>query len=240
MKIWYWFLRTILYPLSLILCPCKVLNKDRYKKFGRGQIIISNHLGWMDELYLYFGLPPVFLRPLSKKENSGNPLQRAFMESVGVIFINRDQPELSVMRYCINALKAGQVLYICPEGTRNRVNRDLQPFHSGAAMFALQGNANVVPYVIHHKGKPFKRNYAAVGDPVDLTDLFDKRISEAVLSEATERFRVAMQKALDELDAWVESKGYNRKNSGNKMEIKTLNAKYRMAMREYVKSSRGK
>ena len=240
MKAWYWFLKIILYPIAALLFPCKVMDKHKYKKYDRGQIIITNHLSWMDILYVYFGLPGGLKRALSKKENQGNKVQTALMHSIGVIFVDRDKPELSSMRTCITALKDGQTLSIAPEGTRNRVNRELQPLHSGAAMFALKGNARVVPYVIHHKGKMFGRNYVAVGDPVDLSDLFARRVDESVLNEATERFRIAMQETLDKLDAWVEQKGYKHKNKQQKREINALDRQYNAAKKEYAKSSRCK
>lgn len=243
MKAWYRFLYIVLYPLAKLLFPCKVMNKHKYKKYDRGQIIISNHLSWMDILYVYFGLSSNMKRPLSKKENSGNKLQTWFMHTIGVIFVDRDKPELSSMRECINALKDGQTLAICPEGTRNKVNRELQPLHSGAALFALKGNAEVVPYVVHHKGKLFRRNYLAVGDPVELGDLFGKRVDEAVINEATERFRAAMQKALDELDEWVATKAYKKerkKRKNDKKQAKLLDRKYKLAEKEYVKSTRCK
>lgn len=205
MKGWHLFLRTLLYPLGKLMAPCKVMNKKKYKKAKKqGQIIIMNHLSWLDVLYSYYGLPG-YKRVLSKKENKGNRFQAWLFKSVGVIFIDRDKPELSSMRECINSLKAGETLSICPEGTRNKVNRELQPLHSGAAMFALKGGARVVPFVMHHKGKVFHRNYLAVGDEVDISDLCGKRLDEATLSECTERFRAAMQKTLDELDDWVAS-----------------------------------
>lgn len=240
MKAWFWFLKIILFPIAALLCPCKVMDKYKYKKYDRGQIVISNHLSWMDTLYVYFGLPGGLKRALSKKENQGNKMQSALMRSIGVIFVDRDKPELSAMRTCINALKDGQTLMICPEGTRNRVNRELQPLHSGAAMFALKGNARVVPYVVHHKGKLFRRNYLAIGDPVDLSDLFGKRVDEAALNEATERFRVAMQETLDKLDEWVEQKGYKHKNKQRKREETALDRQYNAAKKEYAKSSRCK
>ena len=101
------FLRFILYPWGRLLFPCKVMNKHKYKKYDRGQVLISNHLAWLDVCYVFFGLPGGEVRPLSKKENSGGKLQRKFLESVGVIFIDRDKPELSTMRTCLNALKNG-------------------------------------------------------------------------------------------------------------------------------------
>ncbi|MDE7107785.1 MAG: 1-acyl-sn-glycerol-3-phosphate acyltransferase [Clostridiales bacterium] len=240
MRAWYWFLKIILFPLALILCPFRVMNKYKYKKYDRGQIVISNHLSWMDILYVYFGLPGGLKRALSKKENKGNKVQQAFMKSIGVVFVDRDKPELSSMRTCINALKDGDTLAICPEGTRNRVNRELQPLHSGAALFALKGNAQVIPYVVHHKGKLFRRNYLGVGDPVDLSDLYGKRTDEATLQEATERFRIAMQKTLDELDVWVEQKGWKKRNKQNKIEQRTLKREYKAARKAYARSAHSK
>ena len=238
MRAWFWFLKIFLYPLALIICPWKIMDKHKYKKYARGQIIISNHLSWMDILYVYFGLPGGLKRALSKKENQGNALQRAFMHSIGVVFVDRDKPELSAMRTCINALKNGHTLTVCPEGTRNRVNRELQPLHSGAALFALKGNAQVVPYVVHHKGKLFRRNFLGVGDPVDLSDLYGSRTDENVLKEATERFRAAMQETLDSLDQWVENKGYKRERKKRRAERKSLKNNYKAARKEYVKGTR--
>ena len=240
MRAWYWFLKIILYPIAALLCPRKVMNKYKYKKYDRGQIVISNHLSWMDILYVYFGLPGGLKRALSKKENKGSKAQQAFMQTIGVIFVDRDKPELSSMRTCVNALKDGDTLAICPEGTRNRVNRELQPLHSGAALFALKGNAQVIPYVVHHKGKLFRRNYLGVGDPVDLSDLYGKRTDEATLREATERFRIAMQKTLDELDIWVEQKGWKKRNKQNKTEQRTLKREYKAARKAYAKSTHSK
>ncbi len=239
MNRWFGFLKFILYPLGKLLFPCKVMDKDKYKRYDRGRILVSNHLSWMDVTYVYFGLPG-YARPLSKKENSGNGFQRAFLRSVGVIFVDREKPELSSMRECLNSLKNGETLYICPEGTRNRVNRELQTFHSGAALFALKGAASVLPYVIHHKGKLFRRNYAAVGDPVDLGDLYGKRVDESLLKEATERFRIGMQKTLDKLDEWVANKGYKREKRDKKREKRELQRQYKAAKKQYVKSDRSK
>lgn len=239
MKAWFYFWRTLLWPFAKIFFPCKVMDKYKYKKYARGQILISNHLSWMDVPYMYYGLPG-FKRLLSKKENGGGKFRRAALGSIGIIFVNREKPELSSMRECLNALKKGQTLSIFPEGTRNRHNREIQKMHSGAAMFALRGNASVVPLVVHHKGKLFKRNYIGVGDPVQLGDLFGKRMDESVLNEATERFRAGMQATLDKLDKWVEEKGYKREKKTLKRERRALGAQYKTAHKAYVKDNNGK
>lgn len=239
MKRWFMFWRCLLYPFAKLCFPFKVMDGDKYRKYARGQIIITNHLSWMDVPYIYY-CTPGFKRLLSKKENAGGKFRRAALQSIGIIFVNREKPELSSMRECLNALKDGQTLAIFPEGTRNRTGRDIGPMHSGASMFALKGNASVVPIVVHHKGKLFKRNYLGVGDPVPLDDLFGKRVDENVLQEATDRFRAGMQKTLDKLDVWVENKGYKTERKCRKHEIKNLKKQYKSARSNYVKSTRSK
>lgn len=239
MKKFHCFMRTLLFPADKVLMPCKVMDKDLYKKYDGGQIIISNHLSWLDVAYVYYGVPG-YKRMLSKKENAGSKLKHAFLRAIGLIFVNREKPELSSMRECLTSLKNGETLTIFPEGTRNKTDRSLQPMHSGTALFALKSHARVVPIVIHHKGKLFKRNYAGVGDEVDLSDLYDKRVDEAVLQEATERFKAALQNTLDKLDKWVAEKGYKHAKNTQKSEQKLLDKQYKEAEKSVDKNTDSK
>lgn len=234
------FLKVILTPIAAIIFPCRVMNKDKYKKYDHGQMLVGNHLSWMDVCYQLFWLPD-YKRVLSKKENSGGKLQCWLMRKAGVLFVNRDKPELSSMRECINALKDGETLSIFPEGTRNRENREIMEMHSGAAMFALKGGATVIPIAVHHKGKLCKRNFIGVGDPIDISDLYDKRVDEAILSDATERFRKGLQATLYDLDVWVENKGWKLEKKMNRKNKRLLKCEYKLAKkqaRKAVKSER--
>ena len=239
MKKFFYFVRNSLYPLAHILVPCKVMDKEKFAKYEHGQLIVSNHLSWMDIAYQMFWIPG-YKRMLSKKENEGNKFQKWVIRNMGIIFVDRDKPELSSMRECIGALKNGEVLLVYPEGTRNRVNREIQEMHSGASLFALKGDANVVPIVVHHKGKLFKRNYLGVGDPIDLSDLYGRRVDESVLIDATERFRAGMQKTLDKLDAWVDNKGWKADKKAKRAEKRALKKQYKAAKRKNVKDSRSR
>ncbi len=235
MKKMFCTLKVLLYPLAKLLIPCKIMDADKYKIYDNGQMIVSNHLSWMDVAYQMFWIPG-YKRMLSKKENGGGKFKNWFIRNVGIIFVDRDKPELSSMRECINALKNGETLTIFPEGTRNRVNREIQEMHSGAAMFAIKGGAFVVPIVVHHKGKLCRRNYLGIGDMVDISDLYAKRLDESVLTEATERFRDGMQKTLDKLDHWVETKGWKIDRKRRRKEKKALKKEYKRAKKSYAQS----
>ncbi len=232
-------LRFFLFPIAHLLFPCRVMDKDKYCKYDRGQVIVSNHLSWMDFAYHIFWIPG-YKRALSKKENEGNKLQYWFLKKIGVMFINRDKPELSAMRDCINALKNGDAISIFPEGTRNRVNREIQQMHSGAAMFAIKGDASVVPVVVHHKGKVFKRNYIGVGDMIDISDLYGKRTDESVLQDAMNRFRAGMEKTLEKLDNWVENKGWKTDRKLRRKNARRLKKQYKAARKQAKKACKAK
>lgn len=237
MKTMFKVLKAILYPIAAVLAPCKIMDKDKFKIFEGGKVIISNHLSWMDAPYQMFWLPG-YKRMLSKKENANGRFLLWLERNIGIIHIDRNKPELSSMRECINALKAGELMTIYPEGSRNRVNREIQPLHSGAALIALKGDASVVPVVCHHKGKPFRRNYMGVGDPVELGDLRGRRLDNDMLNEATERFRAAMEKTLEKLDYWVEHKGWKRDKKEKRRLKRLLKQQYKQAKKQARKADK--
>ncbi|MCH5161164.1 MAG: 1-acyl-sn-glycerol-3-phosphate acyltransferase [Clostridiales bacterium] len=230
-------LRFLLFPLARLLFPCRVMDKDKYTKYDRGQILISNHLSWMDVAYHIFWIPG-YTRALSKKENEGGKLQHWFLKKIGILFVNRDKPELSSMRECINALKDGDAISIFPEGTRNRVNREIMHMHSGAAMFAIKAEAGVVPIAVHHKGKLFRRNYIGVGDRIDISDLYGKRTDERTLQEATDRFRAGIEKTLAKLDKYVEEKGWKKEKKIKRQNAKLLKKQYKIAKKQARKAGK--
>ena len=236
MKKFFLTMRFIFYPLVCFLLPCKIMDKEKFNKCNEGgKIIIGNHLSWMDPVYQGFRLPS-YKRFLSKKENGNNTFAKAFLDALGVIFVNREKPELSSMRECVGALKAGETLSIYPEGTRNRDNRDVQQIHSGAALFALKGDAFVIPVAMYKKGEFFRRNYMGVGDPVDLSDLIGKHIDEQVLGEASERMENALKKTLEKLDVWVAEKGWKADKKEKRRQSKLLKKQYKKAKRDHDKN----
>ena len=237
MKRFHLFLKTLLFPIGKLLFPCKVMDKDNYRTYDRGRVVISNHLSWIDICYQLFSIPG-YKRILSKKENGQNKFVHWLFRSIGVLFVNREKPELSSMRECLGSLNNGETLCIYPEGTRNRVDRTIQPLHSGAAMFAVKGAATVVPVVVHHKGKLFRRNYLGVGDSIDLTDLYRKRIDESVLAEATARFKAGMEKTLEKLDEWVAAKGWRRDKKTKRAEKRALEKQYAAARKTAKRAKR--
>lgn len=111
-----------------------------------------------------------------------------------------------------NQLGDGACVAILPEGTLTR-DPDLWPMtgKTGMARLALASRLPVVPIAqwgahrtLPRYGRlpklwPRKRVTVVAGEPVDLSDLYDKPLDNAVLSEATERVMAAITDLLADL-----------------------------------------
>jgi 1-acyl-sn-glycerol-3-phosphate acyltransferase len=100
----------------------------------------------------------------------------------------------------VAAVRSGELVVVYPEGTITR-DPDLWPMvgKSGAARIALETRAPVIPigqwgaqevlapYARKPDLFPRKKIEMKVGDPVDLSDLYDQERTPEVVRQATER-----------------------------------------------------
>lgn len=214
MKGFYTVIRGILYLPFKLLYPVKVIGKHNLPKKGERQVTVSNHLKWVDMPMVAISVPG-YRHFVAKKEIGKNPFIRVLAKGLGVIFVDRQKPELSTIRECIDILKKGEPISMFPEGTRNRDTDSMQEVKSGAAMFAIKGDAYIVPVMIYNRFKMFRRNYIYVGQPFKLTENANVRLNSEVLASATKLLGDNMQIAKTELDEYVERKN-EVKDSGLK------------------------
>jgi len=112
----------------------------------------------------------------------------------------------------VEAVRAGEVVVVYPEGT---ITRDPEGWpmrgKTGAARIALETRAPVIPMgqwgvqdllpAYSSKLRPFPRKsvHVKVGDPVDLSDLYDRELGPDVIKEATDRIMAAITVLVEEL-----------------------------------------
>ena len=115
-----------------------------------GAILVSNHLSWIDPVFLACWLTPATGRPIAwmgKAEALRWPLVGAFLRANGVFGVRRGAADLEAFRAAERALRAGRLLGIYAEGTRSRDGR-LAPFRDGAALLALRSGVPVLPVAV--------------------------------------------------------------------------------------------
>lgn len=127
---------------------------------------------------------------LAKIEATRMPLMGPFLLSVGAIPAKRDQQDSAALRTIMNALEAGAIVGIAPEGTRSPDGR-VGPYDPGFVWLAARTGAAIVPVAIHGtralmpKGAKFiKRGHIWVrfGPPIVLAEA-DRRPSRERLAE---------------------------------------------------------
>ena len=109
---------------------------------GSGAVIVCNHIGWADPLWLGYAVYPRPLRYLSKQELFASPLSRWVMEQGGSIPIERSDPSPSSIKMAIDVLHRGEIILIFPSGTRGP---EAAIFKRGAATIALHAQVPIVP-----------------------------------------------------------------------------------------------
>jgi len=106
-------------------------------------ILVMNHLGDADAIVLmaYLTRPVEFF---CKVELYSYPVLGALLDAYGVIWIHRGQPDRRALRAAMEALQAGRLVGIAPEG-RESLTGSLEPGTGGAAYLAYKANVPLVP-----------------------------------------------------------------------------------------------
>src|ERR1051325_1884181 len=111
---------------------------------GQGPAILaSNHLSYTDHYFLPAVVPrQIFF--ISKAQHFEVPVQRWFVEQVGVIPLKRGEGDDEAFQRSLQILREGKLFGIYPEGTRSTDGK-LHKGHTGVARLALMSGAPVIP-----------------------------------------------------------------------------------------------
>ena len=212
----YSFAKGVLTPIMTPWVKFSVTGEENLPTEG-GFLLVSNHLSNVDPLCLcwYFMKRNTAVRFLAKKSMFSVPVFGWIIKGMGLIPVNRDSNPSAVLAPTREALTAGEVVGIYPEGTLTR-DPDHWPmeFKSGAARLALDTGVTVIPLSqwgpqdimapYNAKGmdmRPGRRVSYYFGEPVDLSDLMSPAGSEDhdAVNAATARILAAVREGVGQL-----------------------------------------
>ncbi len=187
-------LRCLVLPIFFLLKP--------YRFFGKKQVsdgacvFISNHYRMLDPAYPA-SLTWEQIHFVAKREVVEHPFLGFFAKHAKVIGVNRDGNDARGLLDCFKCLKNGEKICIYPEGTRNKSEGEMLPFHSGAAVMAIKCKAPIVPIVIYNKPKFFRCTHVLLGEPIDMSEYYGKKLTEEEMAEIAESLRQHMMEMRD-------------------------------------------
>ncbi len=197
------FLRVIIVPFYFLIKPFRFYGN---RKMPDGAcVLVGNHYTLLDLVY------PACLtwdgvHYLSKKENVKAPLLGKLCKAAKVISANRDGNDVRALLDCFKCLKNGDKIVIYPEGTRNKTDAEMLPFKHGAAIMAIKAKVPVVPVMLYAKPRFFRCAHVLVGGPIDLSEFYDRKLTDEEASRADEKIRSVMLNLRKEHKEYLENK----------------------------------
>jgi len=185
MKFDYWFITNLVKFGTSIMCHIDAPDLDKLPK--RGPLIAySNHTGQIEVPLLYAHLQPRPLRGIAKVETWDGWFLRWVFNLWDAIPIHRGEADMAAVRMSLDVLKNNEILFIAPEGTRNKTGQLIKA-HPGVITLALRSGAPLLP-VAHWGGENFLTNlkrlkrtdfHLRVGEPFKF-DPGDERVTKEV------------------------------------------------------------
>ncbi len=135
------------------MCGIKIKVIDNPKiKTEESYVFVTNHCSNLDAMIWAYS-PRNISKGLAKKELMKIPFLGYIFSKVCVIVDRSDkESRKKSIGALIEEMKKGVSLMIFPEGTRNKTDKPLQPFHSGAFRIAVEVQKPIVPVVFCNAG----------------------------------------------------------------------------------------
>ena len=162
---------------------------------GQGAVIVCNHGSPVDPFFIQL-MPQRVVHWMVAREYTDMFLLRDFFRATGAIPTNRGGIDTAATKAAIRYASAGQIVGMLPEGRINSTSNLLLGGRPGAALVALRARVPIIPCYI--KDAPYDGTFwgcmfmtakvhLTVGQPIDLSEYFDRRKENGVLQEVTLR-----------------------------------------------------
>ena len=167
----YYFVRTLVRIYYKFMFRMEFIGMENVPKEGAA-VLCCNHISNYDPLTMAAFLDRL-PRFIAKKELFRNKLFAKLLYALKASF-----------KTAVKTLKEGEMLGIFAEGTRVKEGEE-KAAKAGVAMFALKGNAPVIPVAISGKYKFRGKITVSFGEPMWLEEYRDIRVTTEKLEEIT-------------------------------------------------------
>lgn len=186
----YGFLKKVLNAFVQLVYPYKLIDKEKVK--DGPCVLVGNHYRIWDILHMACTTKEK-VHFITKQELYKNKFLAYLCNKVEAIPVSRDGQDAKAIMMALRYLKKGEKISMFPEGTRNKTKDvELLPLKGGAALFAIKAKVPVYPVMCLRKTRPFRRTKIVVGDAIDLSEFYDRKMTaeDYVAAESVIRERM--------------------------------------------------
>ncbi len=214
--------QSLLWGIAFLLC--KVLWRARWLndlplEEGRGAILVCNHRSSVDPFFMQTATGRK-IHWMVAREYCEHPALAWFLSACEVIPVSRGGVDTAATKLAIRLASQGGLVGMLPEGRINMTEQFMLPMRPGAAIVAIKAKVPVVPCYI--RGAPYRRySWSPLlmparveirfGDPVDLSDLYERDGGANVGPAAMERIARAIAALAGRTDFQPQIAGMNWK-----------------------------
>ena len=201
-------LRILLIPISRVFRPFRYYGNKKIK--DGAYIYVCNHYSIFDCIYPAWTTWEI-IHFIAKRENFETPIIGALARSVKAICANRDGNDVRAILDSMKCLKNGEKICIFPEGTRNKTNAPMLPFHHGAAMLSIKTKSPIIPMMIYKRPRWFRRTHVLIGEPMEFSEYYGKKMTEEEMAGVDEKLREYMLNMREQHAEFLANKRVNKK-----------------------------
>lgn len=160
-------------------------NKEAKKRIRGGALVIANHIGFFDPIYLQYCIWYRRHHFVCLDEFFKGKLWWMFKVFL-CIPINKQNISIKTFKDIIAHLKCDELVTLFPEGQIESTEGELNAFKSGMILMAVQSGKPIVPVYIKQRKHFYNRLRMCVGQAVDPVTLCGERPTMKTINSATE------------------------------------------------------
>ena len=167
--------RGAIYLYCKVVYRAKITGTENIPRSG-AILLCANHKSFLDPPLIESTCKRPDVRFLAKKELAKSKFLAHFGKLFGEILVKE----------VLKAFKNNEAIAIFPEGTRNGLAKG-EKVKDGAAFFALNSDAIVIPVGVKGGDKPFQKAFVTYGKPIDFSEEKKNRKDKEVVEKTTEK-----------------------------------------------------
>jgi 1-acyl-sn-glycerol-3-phosphate acyltransferase len=189
--------------LARVYHRLRVVSPCKFPATGPA-ILVCNHISGLDPIFIQ-SCSHRLIRWMVAREYYEQPGIKWILDQVGAIPVDRTGRDLAATRAALDALQAGYVLGVFPEG-KIETTSELLPFQSGIVLLAAKSGAGIYPAYLEgtQRGKNMCRAFfipnkslLTFGDPLVLDR---ESASRNRMNEAVQTIKTSVEKLRDSVN----------------------------------------